>query len=52
MNKKNFRGIFVKFIDKCSNVVPEKKDGKEIYPKVRLHVWVSNSIPSTHRICR
>ena len=52
MNKKNFRGIFMRFTDKCSDVVPEKKDGKDIYPKIRLRVWISNNVPPTHRMCK
>ena len=52
MNKKKFRGIFMRFVDRTSSVVSEKKDGRDVYPKITLRVRVSNDIPFSHRMCR
>ena len=49
---KQFRGVFLKFTDKTSVVVPKKEGDKEVWPKVTLKVKVNNSIPFKHRICR
>lgn len=49
---KKFRGIMMRFIDKTSNVQPEEKNGRKIWPKVFLPVKVANHIPPKHRLCK